>query len=53
MVLVVEYGDDERSMAVNNTSGFNCRTVAASDKWSVHTNGLATDGLSALRRLGE
>jgi hypothetical protein len=26
-------GDDERSMAADNTSGFNCRHVAGSDRW--------------------
>ena len=37
MRLVDDYrGDDNRSMAANNTSGFNCRRVAGSRAWS-HT----------------
>jgi len=35
MELVSEYGgDDEKSTAANNTSGFNCRTVAGTTRWS-------------------
>ena len=35
MELVSEYGgDDEKSLAANNTSGFNCRTVAGTTRWS-------------------
>ena len=35
MRLVDDYGgDDDRSMAANNTSGFNCRRVAGSRSWS-------------------
>lgn len=44
MVLVSEYGgDDEKSMAANNSSGFNCRTVAGTDRWSQHSFGTAID----------
>jgi poly-gamma-glutamate synthesis protein (capsule biosynthesis protein) len=38
------YGsDDERSMAADNTSAFNCRRVAGSSSWSEHARGLAID----------
>ena len=41
---VEAYGaDDERSMAANNTSAFNCRRVAGSDSWSQHAYGRAID----------
>ena len=44
MRLVDDYrGDDARSMAANNTSGFNCRTVAGSTSWSAHAYGAAID----------
>ena len=44
MVLVDDYrGDDDRSMAADNTSGFNCRRVAGSDSWSDHAFGAAID----------
>jgi poly-gamma-glutamate synthesis protein (capsule biosynthesis protein) len=44
MRLVDDYhGDDERSMAANNTSGFNCRTVAGGDVVSAHAYGAAID----------
>ena len=44
MRLVDEYGgDDNRSMAANNTSAFNCRTVAGSSTWSQHAYGRALD----------
>lgn len=44
MRLVDEYdGDDDRSMAANNTSGYNCRTVAGSASWSAHAYGRAID----------
>ena len=44
MVLVDRYGaDDERSMAANNSSGFNFRTVAGSKRVSKHGLGLAVD----------
>lgn len=36
-------GDDERSMAANNTSAFNCRRVAGSTTWSRHSYGEAID----------
>jgi poly-gamma-glutamate synthesis protein (capsule biosynthesis protein) len=39
---VEEYaGDDDRSMAANNTSGFSCRTVAGTLRWSDHAYGAA------------
>jgi hypothetical protein len=44
MQLVDVYGgDDDRSMAANNTSGFNCRTVEGSSSWSEHSYGRAID----------
>jgi len=44
MRLVDRYqGDDDRSMAANNTSGFNCRPVAGTDRWSEHSYGRAID----------
>jgi hypothetical protein len=44
MRLVDRYdGDDGRSMAANNTSGFNCRRVAGADRWSEHSYGRAID----------
>jgi poly-gamma-glutamate synthesis protein (capsule biosynthesis protein) len=44
MRLVDDYGgDDDRSMAANNTSGFNCRTVQGSRTWSDHAFGAAID----------
>ncbi len=44
MRLVDDYGgSDERSMAANNTSGFNCRRVDASRRWSQHALGRAID----------
>ena len=36
-------GDDERSMAADNTSAYNCRRVAGSNKWSDHAYGAAID----------
>ncbi len=36
-------GDDDRSMAADNTSGFNCRRVEGSSSWSAHAYGLAID----------
>ena len=36
-------GDDDRSMADDNTSAFNCRTVAGTSTWSEHAYGLAVD----------
>jgi ABC-type amino acid transport substrate-binding protein len=35
--------DDDRSMAANNTSGFNCRRVSGSSSWSEHAFGRAID----------
>ncbi len=44
MRLVDAYGgDDDRSMAANNTSGFNCRRVAGQANWSDHAYGAAID----------
>jgi hypothetical protein len=44
MRLVDRYrGLDERSMAANNTSAYNCRHVARSDAWSAHAYGAAID----------
>jgi hypothetical protein len=40
--------DDDRSMAANNTSGFNCRRVAGTSRWSEHAFGRAID-LNPLR----
>jgi hypothetical protein len=36
-------GSDDRSMAANNTSAFNCRTVAGTRSWSQHAYGVAID----------
>lgn len=35
--------DDDRSMAANNTSAFNCRYVAGTTTWSEHSYGTAID----------
>jgi hypothetical protein len=44
MRLVDAYGaDDRRSMAADNTSAFNCRFVAGTDRWSEHAYGHAID----------
>jgi hypothetical protein len=44
MELVDRYGaDDRRSMAHDNTSAFNCRFVAGTERWSNHAYGLAVD----------
>ncbi|MET0930352.1 MAG: CapA family protein [Aeromicrobium sp.] len=44
MLLIDEYtGDDDRSMAANNTSAYNCRRVAGSTSWSDHAYGRAID----------
>jgi hypothetical protein len=44
MELVDAYqGDDEASMRADNTSGFNCRYVEGTTKWSQHAYGLAID----------
>lgn len=36
-------GSDARSMAADNTSGFNCRRVAGTTHWSAHAYGAAID----------
>jgi poly-gamma-glutamate synthesis protein (capsule biosynthesis protein) len=36
-------GDDDRSMAADNTSGANCRKVEGSKRWSLHAFGAAID----------
>lgn len=44
MQLIDDYGgDDDTSMAANNTSAFNCRRVAGSSTWSQHSYGRAID----------
>jgi hypothetical protein len=44
MRLVEAYGsDDDRSMAADNTSAFNCRRVYPGGPWSQHAYGLAID----------
>lgn len=44
MRLVDEFGgDDDRSMAANNTSAFNCRRATGSGRWSEHAYGRAVD----------
>jgi hypothetical protein len=44
MRLVDEHGgDDDRSMAANNTSAYNCRTVTGGTAWSQHAYGRAVD----------
>ncbi len=44
MRLIDRYGgDDDRSMAANNTSAFNCRTVAGTSRLSEHAFGRALD----------
>ncbi|RIQ21369.1 CapA family protein [Jiangella rhizosphaerae] len=44
MLLVDEFGgDDDASMAANNTSGYNCRRVAGQSHWSNHAYGRAID----------
>jgi hypothetical protein len=44
MELVERYGsDDDRSMAADNTSGFNCRRVYPGGPWSAHAYGIAID----------
>lgn len=44
MQLVDEYGgDDKAAMRANVTSGFNCRFVDGTDRWSNHAFGLAVD----------
>ena len=42
--LVDAYGSsDDRSLAANNTSAFNCRFVAGTTRWSEHAYGRAID----------
>ena len=36
-------GNDQRSMAADNTSAFNCRRVRGTSSWSMHAYGLAVD----------
>jgi len=36
-------GSDDDSMAADNTSAFNCRTVKGTGNWSLHAYGLAVD----------
>ena len=36
-------GSDSRSLRANNTSGFNCRFVAGTTRWSMHAFGRAID----------
>ena len=44
MQLVDDYGgDDNRSMAANNTSAFNCRRTTGGTSWSAHAYGTALD----------
>lgn len=44
MRLVDAYGaDDHRSMNADNTSAFNCRPVAGTNRWSEHAYGHAID----------
>jgi putative cell wall-binding protein len=44
MRLIDDYGaDDDRSMADNNTSAFNCRRVTGGSSWSEHSYGTALD----------
>lgn len=43
MVPVAEYGADDASMAANNTSGFNCRTITGGSSFSEHSYGRAID----------
>ncbi len=44
MRLVDDYqGNDDLSLAANNTSGFNCRRVDGTQRWSTHAYGHAID----------
>jgi hypothetical protein len=44
MRLVDDYGgDDDQSMAADNTSAFNCRPVTGGSAWSEHSYGRAID----------
>jgi len=42
-IVSVYGGNDDDSMAANNTSAFNCRTVSNSSSWSMHSYGTAID----------
>ena len=37
------HGNDDASMAADNTSGFNCRRAVGGSGWSMHAYGLAID----------
>ena len=44
IVTVEQYGgDDDRSMAANNTSAYNCRRTTGGSAWSEHAYGAALD----------
>lgn len=44
MVTVEAFGaDDDASMAVDNTSAFNCRPITGGGGWSLHSYGIAID----------
>ena len=44
VILIDDYGaSDDRSMAADNTSAFNCRRAAGSTSWSMHAYGRAID----------
>ncbi|WP_018683758.1 M15 family metallopeptidase [Actinokineospora enzanensis] len=44
METVEKYGaDDDKSMAANNTSAFNCRPITGGTEWSNHSYGRAID----------
>jgi D-alanyl-D-alanine carboxypeptidase len=44
MDLIDRFGaDDRRSMKADNTSAFNCRFVAGTNRWSMHAYGRAID----------
>jgi len=44
MVTVEKYdADDDKSMAANNTSAFNCRPITGGTEWSNHSYGRAID----------
>lgn len=44
MITIEEYGgDDDASMAEDNTSAFNCRAVTGGAGWSAHSYGVAID----------
>ena len=36
-------GDDDKSMADNNSSAFNCRRIKGTDRYSMHSYGMAID----------